>query len=341
MAEKKAVSVQEVVADINSGMTDEQLMTKYGLSTKGLESLFDKLLKAKLVTQSMLDQRDSPQATVLGLSAKEQRSEARDETAFQNLFGDWYGSKTALIFLLTFATPVGLYGLYRTSIFSRNAKIAIAILSAIWAIAVIRTGVGIWLLGIIGIGAYALYRLLPLGKAARIATATVTGLLVVVMVAPFIETDSQKGKTAPAQSTATTQPSGAVESVEKSRKPVEAGSSEKLLCRAVLKCIEKTVTEVKRAGEYTRGCSDAINEYVQTVKELVPGAERWDQLPLDQVRHKMDQLPTHAKFPYHILQHSVICYKPDPSMPERIRRQNCDRVTEIVSEFRKKCSDLR
>lgn len=363
MGQKKTVSAKAVVADIKAGMTDEQLMAKYQLSVNGLQSLVEKLLKAGLISQADIGQRAAsveqavelaqertdaehaaPDSTdvlkALDSRTEESASGAKDGINLQHLFGDWAESKTVLILLLIFATPIGWYGLYKTTVFSRQTKICIAIISGVWTIAVINTGMRVWMLGIIGIGANVLYKLLPYGKAARIVAAAVAGLLVTAMVAPLIETDSEKGKKAPANSTVTT-PGGMAKSAEKSHQTAEVGPSQKLLCLAVLKCIEKTVAEVKRAGEYTPGCADALKEYLQTVKEVVPGAEKWDQLPLDQIALKMDQLPTHAKFPYHIMRHLVLCYKQDPTMPEWLRRQNCDRVTEIVSEFRRKCSDMR
>lgn len=55
MAEKKTVSAKAVVSDIKAGMTDEQLMTKYQLSARGLQSLKNKLLAAGLITEAKLD----------------------------------------------------------------------------------------------------------------------------------------------------------------------------------------------------------------------------------------------------------------------------------------------
>lgn len=75
MAEKKTISAKEVVADIKAGMSNEQLMAKYGLSARGLQTLFDKLLKAGLITQAVLDQRrvalDQAEKPAPGISAEE------------------------------------------------------------------------------------------------------------------------------------------------------------------------------------------------------------------------------------------------------------------------------
>ncbi len=55
MAEKKTVSAKAVVADIKAGMTDEQLMRKYQVSAKGLQSLKNRLLAAGFLTQAVLN----------------------------------------------------------------------------------------------------------------------------------------------------------------------------------------------------------------------------------------------------------------------------------------------
>lgn len=54
---KKSVKASEVLKDIKAGMTDAALMEKYGLTEKGLESLFRKLLDGGLLKQSELDNR--------------------------------------------------------------------------------------------------------------------------------------------------------------------------------------------------------------------------------------------------------------------------------------------
>lgn len=60
MPEKRTISAREVVADIKVGMTDEQLMAKYMLSAKGLESLKTKLVTAGLLTQDQLNGKGGP-----------------------------------------------------------------------------------------------------------------------------------------------------------------------------------------------------------------------------------------------------------------------------------------
>ncbi len=57
MATKRTINTKEVVRDIRSHMTDEELMAKYRLSARGLQSVLRKLLEAKLITQSEFDWR--------------------------------------------------------------------------------------------------------------------------------------------------------------------------------------------------------------------------------------------------------------------------------------------
>ncbi len=50
----KQIQANEVVRDIRSGTEDNGLMGKYGLSRKGLETLYKKLLALKLITHDEL-----------------------------------------------------------------------------------------------------------------------------------------------------------------------------------------------------------------------------------------------------------------------------------------------
>jgi hypothetical protein len=60
----KTINVGEVVKDIRAGMADNDLMEKYHLGPKTLQSLFEKLLEAGAIQQSDLDLRNSnPQET--------------------------------------------------------------------------------------------------------------------------------------------------------------------------------------------------------------------------------------------------------------------------------------
>ncbi len=57
MSTKRTVKARDAVNDIRAGMTDSELMQKYGLSAKGLQRLFLKLLQVKAITQSELNRR--------------------------------------------------------------------------------------------------------------------------------------------------------------------------------------------------------------------------------------------------------------------------------------------
>jgi hypothetical protein len=50
MASRRVIVAAEVVKDIRSRMTDLELMEKYKLSRRGLESLLKKLLAVELIT---------------------------------------------------------------------------------------------------------------------------------------------------------------------------------------------------------------------------------------------------------------------------------------------------
>lgn len=55
--EKRRISAQLALKDIRSGLSDGELMGKYRLSPRGLQSLFQKLLAAKYIDLEELDQR--------------------------------------------------------------------------------------------------------------------------------------------------------------------------------------------------------------------------------------------------------------------------------------------
>lgn len=57
---KQKVSAKEVVADIRSGVSDADLMAKYNLSTKGLESLFEKLIEKNVLSAADIARRKTP-----------------------------------------------------------------------------------------------------------------------------------------------------------------------------------------------------------------------------------------------------------------------------------------
>ena len=60
MTEKKPpkkINAKAIMTDLKEGMTDTQLMEKYGLSFHGLQDLFSKLVHAGLATQTYFEKR--------------------------------------------------------------------------------------------------------------------------------------------------------------------------------------------------------------------------------------------------------------------------------------------
>jgi hypothetical protein len=57
MANKRAIKAKDMVNDIRAGLTNLELMEKYQLSSKGLQSIFTKLIEAKAVQDGELGGR--------------------------------------------------------------------------------------------------------------------------------------------------------------------------------------------------------------------------------------------------------------------------------------------
>lgn len=55
--EKPVIKAKEAARSIRAGMSDAQLMKRYNISARGLESLFRKLAAAGLITEEELDAR--------------------------------------------------------------------------------------------------------------------------------------------------------------------------------------------------------------------------------------------------------------------------------------------
>jgi rubrerythrin len=53
----KKISAKAIMIDLKEGLSDAQLMEKYGVSFQALQDLLSKLVGANLVTQSYLDNR--------------------------------------------------------------------------------------------------------------------------------------------------------------------------------------------------------------------------------------------------------------------------------------------
>ncbi len=55
--DKAVVNAKDILEDLEGELSDRDLMKKYGLSPKGLESMFGKLLASGLITQKTIDRR--------------------------------------------------------------------------------------------------------------------------------------------------------------------------------------------------------------------------------------------------------------------------------------------
>ena len=53
----KKINAKAIMTDLKGGMTDSELMSKYGLSFQGLQDLFAKLIQAGLATQAYFAKR--------------------------------------------------------------------------------------------------------------------------------------------------------------------------------------------------------------------------------------------------------------------------------------------
>ncbi len=55
--QKRKITAREILQDIRAGKSDKTLMEKFNVSAQGLQSIFDKLVRAGVVTQDELDER--------------------------------------------------------------------------------------------------------------------------------------------------------------------------------------------------------------------------------------------------------------------------------------------
>jgi hypothetical protein len=57
----KKISAKAIMTDLKAGVSDSDLMEKYGISFQGLQDLFRKLVGAGLATQAYFDKRSMKQ----------------------------------------------------------------------------------------------------------------------------------------------------------------------------------------------------------------------------------------------------------------------------------------
>ena len=70
MESKRTIKAKDMVHDIRAGLTNLELMQKYRLSPKGLQSIFTKLIEAKAVKVGELDARGALSDDTVGLDQK-------------------------------------------------------------------------------------------------------------------------------------------------------------------------------------------------------------------------------------------------------------------------------
>jgi hypothetical protein len=211
----RKISAKDLVADIKARLSDDDLAGKYGISSEGLQRLFHQLLDKGLITQSDIERRPPqprneptpppvvepvPENIPTGDSANPS-VEASTQTA-----AVWYQRKAIVILLLIFFAPIGLYGLYKTSLFSKTSKIIISVIAALLGVASSPLRI-LWLIGSAGcVTGYLLYKFVPLGKVPRIAIGTVCGLALVGITVPWIDKDfTKRTQRVPVQSIPATQ----------------------------------------------------------------------------------------------------------------------------------------
>ncbi|MDQ7782126.1 MAG: zinc ribbon domain-containing protein [Desulfomonilaceae bacterium] len=69
---KPKIDAKQALEDIRSGTDDQTLMAKYGLSAKGLQSLFKKLILLGVVTRQEIDQRTPESLGDVGITGDRQ-----------------------------------------------------------------------------------------------------------------------------------------------------------------------------------------------------------------------------------------------------------------------------
>lgn len=116
---KPRIKARDAVRDIRSGMTDSQLMEKHGISAKGLQSLFAKLIDVKAMSQVEMSQRKAlyHDTTVIAhLNEKDIVADIRSGTSDSKLMekyalsGDGLRRVLQTLIDASALTPEDLYG---------------------------------------------------------------------------------------------------------------------------------------------------------------------------------------------------------------------------------------
>ena len=152
---QRKLSAKDIVADIREGMSDQALERKYRLTPNQRENLFKKLIAKELMTEDELHWRinllksqeasgnvPASKATPIAprdtdekfLTSTESPSTSESKTgsiASELRDGYWVEDKKILILLLIFASPLGLYGLWKTSRFQTVTKVIFTVITTI------------------------------------------------------------------------------------------------------------------------------------------------------------------------------------------------------------------
>ncbi len=75
--DKPSLSARAILRDLADELSDSGLMRKHGLSRKGLESMYRKLLARGLITEDMIERRRGPTASTIMVAAREAGSDRK------------------------------------------------------------------------------------------------------------------------------------------------------------------------------------------------------------------------------------------------------------------------
>ena len=82
MTTKRVINTKSVVGDIRSGLSDADLMEKYGLTSKNLKIVIDKLVQMQLISFDDLQEREAEFEEEFYAPPSEFRAWERDEVDF-------------------------------------------------------------------------------------------------------------------------------------------------------------------------------------------------------------------------------------------------------------------
>jgi hypothetical protein len=171
---QRKLSAKEILADIREGMSDQALEQKYRLTPDGREKVFKTLLAKGLMGEAELQWRSKllksqeasnivpthqsptiptpvdppresddkpPVPTENPLTSESESSSVSSKLSDES----WIENKRILILLLIFASPLGLYGIWKTSRFQKATKAILAVVTVLLALAFYWIAIPVWL----------------------------------------------------------------------------------------------------------------------------------------------------------------------------------------------------